>query len=77
MSGCKRRRVALAVCGSSWEVRAARLFLSLATMTLDVSVCGDCRCLGCLLAPSPVFLLCALCRFWARFSLKLGQFHSS
>jgi hypothetical protein len=32
-------------------------------MTLDVFVCGDYRCLGCLLGRSPVFLLCALCRF--------------
>jgi hypothetical protein len=46
-------------------------------MTLDVFVCGDYRCLGCLLGRSPGFLLCALCRFWAQFSLKLGQFHSS
>jgi hypothetical protein len=78
VSRCRHRRVALAVCGSSWEVGAARpLYLSLATMTLDVFVCGRLRCLGCLLGPSPVFLLCALCRFWARFSLKLDQFHSS
>jgi hypothetical protein len=37
VSGCRRRRVALAVCGSSWKVGAARpLWLSLATMTLFV-----------------------------------------
>jgi hypothetical protein len=41
VSGCRRRRVALAVCGLSWEVRAARpLCLSLTTMILDVFVCG-------------------------------------
>jgi hypothetical protein len=40
VSGFRRRRVALAVCGSSWGVGAARpLCLSLATMTLDVFVC--------------------------------------
>jgi hypothetical protein len=38
--GFRHRRVALAVCGSSWGVGAARLLcLSLATMTLDVFVC--------------------------------------
>jgi hypothetical protein len=59
-SKCNMTRVALAVCGSSWEVGAARLLcLSLATMTLDVFVCGDCRCLGCLLGCSP-FFYCAL-----------------
>jgi hypothetical protein len=31
-------------------------------------LCGGYRCLGC---------SCALCRFRARFSLKLGQFYSS
>jgi hypothetical protein len=41
VSRCRRRRVALAVCGSSWEVGAARLLcLSLATMTLYVFVWG-------------------------------------
>jgi hypothetical protein len=40
MSGCRRRQVALAVCGSSWEVELTRpLCLSLATMNLDVFVC--------------------------------------
>jgi hypothetical protein len=65
MSGCWRRRVALVVRGSSWEVGAARpLCLSLATMTLDgvVGGVGD-SCVGCLLGPLPVFLPCALCRF--------------
>jgi hypothetical protein len=49
-------------------------------MTLDVCGGGGGGAgggLGCLLGRLPVFLLYALGRFWARFFLKLGQFHSS
>jgi hypothetical protein len=78
VSGCRRRRVALAVCGSSWEVRAARpLCLILATMTLDVFVCRRLSLSRLFVRAFAGFLPCALCRFWIRFSLKLDRFHSS
>jgi hypothetical protein len=74
VSGFRRRRVALAVCGSSWEVGAARpLCLSLATMTLDVFVCVRLLLFRWFVRAFAGFL----CRFWVRFFLKLDQFYSS